>query len=342
MVRRWQEALPPLLYDPDVCNLAATTLHILSRKAVAAPLLARQNIVALCQLLSTAPHTSTTVLGECVSCLVHLSTHIATHTVLFETGVVDTLGHLLHHVGEIDPPLSPAATAILFTHAAMAVRNLSLSAADRQTSSQQDQRSIDRSVEQATAMETSAACDQLMRGVPWLVKMVRTVATSQPSYPKLCVEVCAAMANLCKIKRLRAACVSAGIVHMLLDIHRTFKSNDAFAFVEQSSTVTLHQLAAEDTATLEPGLIEALLKEGKVSRLETVDTKDDLALDELAAKTSAESSSTGNHATHQLRFTPVKKFDHHMKMTRKQSRNGYVGTSSSALPHIKSELQVEK
>ncbi|RHY74142.1 hypothetical protein DYB30_004262 [Aphanomyces astaci] len=342
MVRRWQEALPPLLYDPDVCNLAATTLHILSRKAVAAPLLARQNIVALCQLLSTAPHTSTTVLGECVSCLVHLSTHIATHTVLFETGVVDTLGHLLHHVGEIDPPLSPAVTAILFTHAAMAVRNLSLSAADRQTSSQQDQRSIDRSVEQATAMETSAACDQLMRGVPWLVKMVRTVATSQPSYPKLCVEVCAAMANLCKIKRLRAACVSAGIVHMLLDIHRTFKSNDAFAFVEQSSTVTLHQLAAEDTATLEPGLIEALLKEGKVSRLETVDTKDDLALDELAAKTSAESSSTGNHATHQLRFTPVKKFDHHMKMTRKQSRNGYVGTSSSALPHIKSELQVEK
>ncbi|RHY96477.1 hypothetical protein DYB26_001502 [Aphanomyces astaci] len=337
-----EEALPPLLYDPDVCNLAATTLHILSRKAVAAPLLARQNIVALCQLLSTAPHTSTTVLGECVSCLVHLSTHIATHTVLFETGVVDTLGHLLHHVGEIDPPLSPAATAILFTHAAMAVRNLSLSAADRQTSSQQDQRSIDRSVEQATAMETSAACDQLMRGVPWLVKMVRTVATSQPSYPKLCVEVCAAMANLCKIKRLRAACVSAGIVHMLLDIHRTFKSNDAFAFVEQSSTVTLHQLAAEDTATLEPGLIEALLKEGKVSRLETVDTKDDLALDELAAKTSAESSSTGNHATHQLRFTPVKKFDHHMKMTRKQSRNGYVGTSSSALPHIKSELQVEK
>ncbi|RHY07270.1 hypothetical protein DYB34_003792 [Aphanomyces astaci] len=342
MVRRWQEALPPLLYDPDVCNLAATTLHILSRKAVAAPLLARQNIVALCQLLSTAPHTSATVLGECVSCLVHLSTHIATHTVLFETGVVDTLGHLLHHVGEIDPPLSPAVTAILFTHAAMAVRNLSLSAADRQTSSQQDQRSIDRSVEQATAMETSAACDQLMRGVPWLVKMVRTVATSQPSYPKLCVEVCAAMANLCKIKRLRAACVSAGIVHMLLDIHRTFKSNDAFAFVEQSSTVTLHQLAAEDTATLEPGLIEALLKEGKVSRLETVDTKDDLALDELAAKTSAESSSTGNHATHQLRFTPVKKFDHHMKMTRKQSRNGYVGTSSSALPHIKSELQVEK
>ncbi|RQM17465.1 hypothetical protein B5M09_007259 [Aphanomyces astaci] len=305
-----EEALPPLLYDPDVCNLAATTIHILSRKAVAAPLLARQNIVALCQLLSTAPHTSATVLGECVSCLVHLSTHIATHTVLFETGVVDTLGHLLHHVGEIDPPLSPAATAILFTHAAMAVRNLSLSAADRQTSSQQDQRSIDRSVEQATAMETSAACDQLMRGVPWLVKMVRTVATSQPSYPKLCVEVCAAMANLCKIKRLRAACVSTGIVHMLLDIHRTFKS------VQQ--------------------------EEGKVSRLETVDTKDDFALDELAAKTSAESSSTGNHATHQLRFTPVKKFDHHMKMTRKQSRNGYVGTSSSALPHIKSELQVEK
>ncbi|ETW04742.1 hypothetical protein H310_03890 [Aphanomyces invadans] len=452
MIRRWQDTLPPLLHDPEVCSLAATTIHIMSRKKLAAPLLASQNIVAICRLLNTTP-TSVTVLAECMSCLVHLSTHVTTHAVLFDTGVVSTLGHLLDQVKELAPPLPSTSTAILFTHAAMAIRNLSLSAAERPTS-HQDQR-IPRTSETPgkTATENSAACDQLMRGVPWLVKMVRGVDTAQPCYPKLCVEVCVAMANLCKIKRLRATFVSAGIVHMLLDIHRTFKSNPACAFLEQSSTVTLHQLAAEDTAKLEPGLIEALLsvlnhtdvvvhqvqhEEGRVSRFEDVtmrihhdamdqplptseslcrqtyrdarwfhyiveapsqldpsfdgapmplnkhrlrgplpavqdatpsmsslrsphiipstssalphtlgrvlaiDTnkahlEDDLALDELAAR-----ASSAGATTNQLRFTPVKKFDHHMKMTRKQSRRGYVGTSTSALPQIKSELQVEK
>ncbi|KAF0691634.1 Aste57867_17164 [Aphanomyces stellatus] len=452
IVARWARLPPVYFADPAVCALAATSCHILSRKKHSALLIASQDIVTLCRVLGDHHGGDASILRDCLSCLAHLSTHLPTHALLFQGGVVDTLCHLLECIAGVPPP-----SAALYTRAAMVFRNLSLSSAVWDGGAAPLLSDAMIAVGPATIamgfVENAVACDQLMRGVPWLARIVAALASSSSSsdlYPRVCGEVCVALANLCKIKRLRTSMVASGMLHLLLDIHGTFKSSPTHPFLQQSSTVTLHQLAAEESATLEAGLIEALLsvldhtdvvvhevqrEEGKVSRLDecehddlplatseslcrqtyrtvrwvhyiveapskldpnfdsapwpmrlhrirgplpalqdmddratgdgdvdsgqimTIDTKkvtidedgacrdDDGAPPPLdRAKSPASLASTTPPSTASghppQRFTQIKKFDHHMKMTRKQSRRGYLGPSS--LPHLKSELQVEK
>ncbi|KAH9099829.1 hypothetical protein Ae201684P_018838 [Aphanomyces euteiches] len=234
IIARWN-ALPHLFQEADICAIVAATCHILSRKPHSVALLAGQNIVALCCLLSASG--SSSILRDCLGCLAHLSTHLSTHAVLFETDIVTALCRILDQVERVDPAVDESASRLqLYTCAVVLFRNLSLSA----------------------AAENAVACEQLLRGVEWLGRIVRiSTASPSPLHARIYFQVCVSLANLCRVKRARPTLVSNRMVHVLLDIHK--ESSSEFAFARQSSTVTLHKLAAEDTAALEPGLIEALL-----------------------------------------------------------------------------------
>ncbi|KDO33952.1 hypothetical protein SPRG_01230, partial [Saprolegnia parasitica CBS 223.65] len=281
VVARWQ-ALPAAFWSQvELSAVAAATCRVLSQKPDGADLVASQRAVELCLALCAGNSPTSSLIFDCLACLGHLSSHVESHPVLFESDVVSVVHTLLETARSL-PPTS-VAFAELYLCATALMRNLSLSATDALHHNHHHQ-VLQLHHPAASLAENESASSQLMTGLGWLTAMLCSFASDadEARYVRMCAEVCVAVANLAKLKRLRHGLLDLGVLQVLLDIHRRFGSNPTYRFINQSCAVTLHRLAAEDSATMEPGLVEALLsgldhadsvvhegerEEGKVSRL---------------------------------------------------------------------------
>ncbi|EQC31115.1 hypothetical protein SDRG_11300 [Saprolegnia diclina VS20] len=292
VVARWQ-LLPAAFWSKiELSAVAAATCRVLSQKPEGVGLVASQRAVELCLVLCAGSLPTSSLVLDCLACLGHLSSHVGSHHILFASNVVSAV-HTLMETARPLPP-TPVAFAELYLCATVLLRNLSLSAtvADalhhhhphhhhHQVLLQHVHRHPNAPL---TPAENAAASSQLMNGLGWLTAMLHAFAADadEARYARMCAEVCVAVANLTKLKRLRQGLLDLGVLQVLLDIHGRFGANPTYRFINQTCSVTLHRLAAEDSATMEPGLIEALLsgldhadtavhegerEEGKVSRL---------------------------------------------------------------------------
>ncbi|OQR83675.1 hypothetical protein ACHHYP_14419 [Achlya hypogyna] len=286
IVARWHGLSATFWAPAELSHVAAATCRVLSQNPECAGLVSAQRAVELCLRLCAGPAPTIELVHDCISCLVHLSTHCGSHAVLFDQQVVASVAQLLTIARPL--PATEAAYADLYLCATVLVRNMSLSTTQADVTLLHHHHGSSHHLHHhghhppTPAAENPNASSQLMTGLGWLTTLLGGFSSDDERYPRMCSEVAVALANLTKIKRLRQGMLDMGVLQVLLDIHGRFAQNPAYGFIQQSCTVTLHRLAAEDAATMEPGLIEALLsglnhtdtlvhesqrEEGKVSSL---------------------------------------------------------------------------
>ncbi|OQR96704.1 hypothetical protein THRCLA_07196, partial [Thraustotheca clavata] len=236
IIARWNK-LQSIWLSLQLSELASATCCILSKKQGCLPLLAAQQTAKFCTLLSEIPKTSDALITNCLHCLASLSTHVVSHHLLFEERIIATVESFL--------ALPHCSSGDLFLSAAVIFRNMTLSTLQFDILHPN--------------LNSSNASSQLMHGLRWLITKLDEFKKDQ-QYIRMCTEVCVVLANLSKLQRLRNGLIEQGALKLLLSIHSQFMNQTPTqSFIQQCCTVTLHRLAAEESATMEPGLIEALL-----------------------------------------------------------------------------------